>query len=93
DNLTYREAKDGTWTVDLPPHLRLGATSEPETTAAPKLSQGRRRNLTEAYRRAVAVTHGSMRFLGLADSRPRKTAQVQELFVPLRVQADLSTRK
>lgn len=82
----YENARDGVWTAELPPQLRLGASSAPTV-----LTEARRDILSARYREAAAAYHGRLRFIGFADSRPRPTARVPELFVPLRLKAEVPT--
>lgn len=82
----YENARDGVWSAELPPQLRLGAPSAPTV-----LTEARRDILSARYREAAAAYHGRLRFIGFADSRPRPTARVPELFVPLRLKAEVPT--
>lgn len=79
----YENARDGVWSVELPPQLRLGAPP-----AQPVLTEARRDILSARFREAAAAYHGRLRFIGFADSRPRPTARVPELFVPLRLKSE-----
>jgi len=83
DTKLYERAPEGIWEVALPAELRL-AGETPAPTTGP-LSASRRATLTERYRQAAAAYHGTIRFLGFADSRPRLNVQVPEIFVPLKL--------
>ncbi len=82
DTLAYENVPDGVWTLPLDPALRLDGES-PEPAPA-TLTNARRATLTARYRTAAATVHGSARFVGFADHRPRPNVSVPELFVPLR---------
>ncbi len=51
-----------------------------------KPAEGRHATLTTRYRTAAAAVHGTLRFVGFADHRPRPNVQVPELYVPLRLE-------
>ena len=80
DTLSYENVPDGIWTVPVPA-LRLDNEKQALTT---DISDERRATLTARYRMAAAAVHGSVRFIGFADHRPRPNVLVPELFVPLR---------
>ncbi|MCP4655454.1 MAG: NACHT domain-containing protein, partial [bacterium] len=83
DTLSYEKA-EGVWTLELPPALRLDREAPP--AAERELSEARRATLTARYRTAAAAVHGTVRFVGFADHRPRPNVGVPELFVPLRLE-------
>ncbi|MCP4655217.1 MAG: NACHT domain-containing protein [bacterium] len=83
DTMAFEGAPQGVWSFELPPVLRLGEDAPPPT--AP-LSDARRATLSARYRAAAAAVHGTVRFIGFADHRPRPNVRVPELFVPLRLQ-------
>ena len=79
----YEGLKDGVWRFALAPHLRLGGAA----VAAPSPEQENRRRLgaVAGYRAAAARVHGTVRFIGLADSSPRRHVPVADVYVPLRL--------
>ncbi len=82
DTHAYEGARDdGIWRFDLPTHL----TADAADIGPQPISEARRATLTARYRTAAAAVHGSVRFVGFADSRPRRNVRVPELFVPLRL--------
>ncbi len=83
DNTAYEKARDGIWTFELPPDLKLG--SDVAAPPAGEVSETRRATLTARYRAAAAAVHGTVRFVGFADHSPRPNVKVPELFVPLRL--------
>ncbi len=87
DTLAYENVPDGLWTLPLDRTLRL----DTETPAPAVLTDARRATLTARYRTAAAAVHGSVRFVGFADHRPRPNVGVPELFVPLRFEVDQAT--
>jgi hypothetical protein len=84
DNLTYEHAENGVWTFSLPASLKLDVEAPPP--AERELTPSRRSTLAARYRAAAAAVHGTVRFVGFADHRPRPNVQVPELFVPLRLE-------
>lgn len=87
DVTAYEGAPEGVWEFVLPPHLHLGERREDGDgpQAAIQLSEHRKASLVARYRTAAAAVHGTARFIGLADHRPRPNVRVPELFVPLRL--------
>lgn len=83
DPSVYERAPEGIWRFVLPPGLAIGGAA-PELAEAPH-REARRASLAARYRSAAAAVYGTVRFLGFADARPRPTARVPELFVPLRL--------
>ena len=81
DTLAYQGAPDGTWTFDLPKRLLVCEDEAPEI---PVMTGARRATVTARYRAAAAAVHGTVRFIGFADAKPRRNIGVPELFVPLR---------
>lgn len=77
DGLAFRNAPAGIWAVDLALPKREAKTAPSEAHSA---------TVTERYRQAVRQVHGTARFVGFADNRPRPNARVEELFVPLRLE-------
>ncbi len=82
DSDAVESSTDGVWSFDLPPELKL---ERAVAAAGAPLSAERRATLTARYRAAAAAVHGTVRFVGFADSRPRRNVEVPELFVPLRL--------
>jgi predicted MPP superfamily phosphohydrolase len=87
DTMAYKGAEGGVWTLPLPASLRLDSDAPDSDAPAPverELTDARRATLTARYRTAAAAVHGTVRFVGFADHRPRPNVGVPELFVPLR---------
>ncbi len=82
DTLSYENLPDGIWTFALPQALQFGDGTP--SAASSELTDARRATATVRYRAAAAAVHGSVRFVGFADHRPRPNVTVPELFVPLR---------
>ncbi len=84
DALSYEDAPDGVRSLPLDAALQL----DPEVSEPSILTDARRSTLTARYRTAAAAVHGTIRFVGFADHRPRPNVGVPELFVPLRFEAE-----
>lgn len=81
DTTTYENARDGTWTFPLP-----AAISRPTPIATP--STDALQSLVTRLRTVTAAVYGTVRFIGLADRSPKPNVRVEDVFVPLSVQAN-----
>jgi predicted MPP superfamily phosphohydrolase len=81
DITAYEEVRDGVWRFPLDDSLRLDSDKPQPTT----LTASRSATLTARFRAAVRAVHGTVRFVGYADSKERPNVQVPDLFVPLRL--------
>ncbi len=81
DTTTHGDAPTGVRRFELPSELRRMAG----VSATSAVTEDRRDPVVARYRAAAAAVHGSMRFVGFPDHRPRPNVSVPELFVQLRL--------